>query len=210
MNCPQARFLLYAHLDRELSRNDAKELARHLALCGPCAARADSARGLIGSMRDIVWAIDPRRDDFGSVIFRIRQFASDVLEGQGIKWEFRTPLELEKIKLGPDQRRHVLLFFKEAINNVAQHANCDAVWMSIDVTHHQLIGEVRDDGRGFAPAPADGRGGHGNRAWRRGRGRAGDRAARRRNGLRVRRDGLTRGCRGSWRGRRFCGPDRKD
>ena len=30
MNCPQARFLLYAHLDRELSRNDAEELARRV------------------------------------------------------------------------------------------------------------------------------------------------------------------------------------
>ena len=51
MNCPQARFLLYAHLDRELSRNDAEELARHLALCSPCTARADSARSLARILR---------------------------------------------------------------------------------------------------------------------------------------------------------------
>lgn len=51
MNCPQARFLLYAHLDRELTRSDAEELARHLALCSPCAARADSARGLAKVLR---------------------------------------------------------------------------------------------------------------------------------------------------------------
>jgi anti-sigma factor (TIGR02949 family) len=51
MNCPQARFLLYAHLDRELTRSDAEELARHLALCSPCAARADSARGLARVLR---------------------------------------------------------------------------------------------------------------------------------------------------------------
>jgi anti-sigma factor (TIGR02949 family) len=46
MKCRQARFLLYAHLDRELSRSDADELSRHLATCAPCAARAESARGL--------------------------------------------------------------------------------------------------------------------------------------------------------------------
>ncbi len=125
---------------------------------------ADSARGLVGSMREIVWAIDPRRDDLGSVISHIRRFASDLLEGNGIQWEFRHPPELEKIKLGPDQRRHIFLFFKEAINNAARHAACNAVWMRIDVTRHQLIGEVRDDGRGFAPAEriaGDGGGGHG-------------------------------------------------
>jgi len=46
MNCPQARFLLYAHFDRELTRSDAEALSRHLALCAPCRARAESARGL--------------------------------------------------------------------------------------------------------------------------------------------------------------------
>ncbi|HUQ33652.1 MAG TPA: two-component regulator propeller domain-containing protein, partial [Pyrinomonadaceae bacterium] len=44
---------------------------------------ADSARGLVDSMSDIVWSIDPRRDDLQSVVRRIRQFASDVLEAQG-------------------------------------------------------------------------------------------------------------------------------
>jgi hypothetical protein len=51
MNCPQARFLLYAHLDRELARCDAEALSRHLAVCRPCAARAESARGLAKVLR---------------------------------------------------------------------------------------------------------------------------------------------------------------
>jgi hypothetical protein len=46
MNCPQARFLLYAHFDRELTRSDAEALSRHLSLCAPCRARAESARCL--------------------------------------------------------------------------------------------------------------------------------------------------------------------
>ena len=51
MNCPQARFLLYAHFDRELTRSDAEELSRHLALCAPCRSRAESARGLARVLR---------------------------------------------------------------------------------------------------------------------------------------------------------------
>jgi signal transduction histidine kinase/streptogramin lyase len=112
---------------------------------------ADSARELVGSMRDIVWAIDPRRDDLSSVVFRIREFASRVLEAKSIKWHFRTPSELSKIKLGPDERRHVFLFFKEAINNIARHANASEVWLDIHVALNQLVGEVRDDGQGFTP-----------------------------------------------------------
>lgn len=51
MNCPEARFLLYAHLDRELTRKDAAGLSSHLAICAPCAARAESARGLAKVLR---------------------------------------------------------------------------------------------------------------------------------------------------------------
>lgn len=51
MNCPQARFLLYAHMDRELTRCDAEALSRHLSVCAPCATRAESARGLAKVLR---------------------------------------------------------------------------------------------------------------------------------------------------------------
>lgn len=46
MNCAQARFLLYAYLDRDMSASEAETLSRHLAECRPCEARARSARGL--------------------------------------------------------------------------------------------------------------------------------------------------------------------
>lgn len=51
MNCPQARFLLYAHFDRELTPGDAEALSRHLSVCAPCRTRADSARGLARVLR---------------------------------------------------------------------------------------------------------------------------------------------------------------
>lgn len=46
MNCCQARFLVYAYLDRGMSVCEAETLSRHLAECGACEARARSARGL--------------------------------------------------------------------------------------------------------------------------------------------------------------------
>ncbi len=51
MSCTQARFLLYAHLDREISSCETEALSRHLSECGACAARARSARGLANLLR---------------------------------------------------------------------------------------------------------------------------------------------------------------
>lgn len=54
MNCLEARFRLYAYLDRELSRSQADELERHLEGCQACSLRARSARGLADVLRDRV------------------------------------------------------------------------------------------------------------------------------------------------------------
>lgn len=128
---------------------------------------ADSARGLVDSMSDIVWSIDPRRDDLLSVVRRIRQFASDVLEAKGIDWELRVPPEVESLKLDPEERQHLFLIFKEGINNVARHGKgTNSVSLSINVAGRELTGEIKDNGCGFTPNQPDderakGRGGNG-------------------------------------------------
>lgn len=128
---------------------------------------AESARDLVASMRDIVWAIDARRDDVTDVVHRVRQFASSVLDAGNIEWQFNTPLEPRKFKLDPEQRRQILLFFKEAIHNVMRHAVCRSVYLGLNVEDQQLIAEVRDDGRGLdaslAELTADVNGGRGLR-----------------------------------------------
>jgi signal transduction histidine kinase/ligand-binding sensor domain-containing protein len=118
-------------------------------------AIADSARGLVDSMSDIVWSIDPRKDDLKNVVLRIRQFASDVLEARAIAWEFKAPEKIDHVKMSPEQRRHLFLIFKEAINNVARHSECRSVSLDISVLNGRLVAEIRDDGRGFAIKPAE-------------------------------------------------------
>lgn len=127
---------------------------------------ADSARGLVDSMSDIVWSIDPRKDDLKNVVSRIRQFASDVLEARAIDLEFRVPEEMADVKLGPEQRRHLFLILKEAVNNAARHSQCGSVSFDISLSNDRLVAEIRDDGRGFnleaaERAPLIGRGGNG-------------------------------------------------
>jgi signal transduction histidine kinase len=116
---------------------------------------ADSARGLVSSMRDIVWSIDPRRDDLNSLISRVRQFAYDVLEPRGVKCEFEVPAQVGGVRLGPDERRHLFLIFKEAINNISRHAECSSVLVRLAVEHSKLKAKVRDDGQGFTPPVAE-------------------------------------------------------
>src|SRR5262249_7271664 len=98
---------------------------------------AESAREAVDSMSDIVWSIDPRLDDLSNVVFRVREFASDLLGGAGIEWQLGAQPEFDKVKLSPQQRRQLFLIFKEAINNAARHAFCNSVALSLSVVHNQ-------------------------------------------------------------------------
>jgi signal transduction histidine kinase len=125
----------------------------------------ESARELVDSMSDIVWSIDPRRDDLASLVARAREFALGVLEPKGIALDFRVPPDAAHIKMPPERRRHLYLILKEAVNNAARHADAGRVWIALEREEDRLRVEIRDDGRGFREAagagPLPSRGGHG-------------------------------------------------
>ena len=111
-----------------------------------------TARSLLESTRDLVWAIDPRHEDAGELAVRLRSFASDLLDGRGIGWRLTTAGPLAGTALTPEQRRHLLLFFKEAIHNAVRHAGASRIELSLAVVDRTLRGTVEDDGCGIDPA----------------------------------------------------------
>jgi signal transduction histidine kinase len=113
-----------------------------------------SARELLDTTGDIVWAIDPRRDDVASLVARVREFGAGLLEPKGIAWDFQASPEAEALRFDPEQRRQLLLIFKEALHNIVRHARCTAASVSIATRHGRLQAEIRDDGRGFQEEPA--------------------------------------------------------
>jgi ligand-binding sensor domain-containing protein/signal transduction histidine kinase len=127
---------------------------------------AETSRQLVDSMGDIVWSIDPRRDDLKHLLARVGQFAGGTLETQGIGWTFEIPDDPARVKLTPEQRRATFLILKEAINNAMKHAACRSLSLRVLVEDGAVTAEVRDDGRGMEADPA----GSESSSTRRGRG----------------------------------------
>jgi streptogramin lyase/anti-sigma regulatory factor (Ser/Thr protein kinase) len=117
---------------------------------------AESARGLVDALSDVVWSVDPRRDDIASVLRRIREYADDVLLGSGVRWTYTASPNLESAKLDPEARRNLFLLLKEAVTNVARHAHARSVSLDVELTNRDLRAELRDDGQGFDPSVRDG------------------------------------------------------
>ncbi len=146
----------------ELARRDVER--GQGATGGALGQIADTARGLSGSMSDIVWSLDPAHDTLGEVLVRARTFAGELLPAAGIACAFDAPESLDGVPLDAERRRHIYLAMKEAIANIARHSGASHAAIRAALEDGALVIRITDDGRGFEA---------GDRAGEREAGRAG-------------------------------------
>jgi signal transduction histidine kinase len=125
----------------------------------PLGSIARISRELVDSMSDIVWAVNPKRDNLLDLVRRMRQFAGEMLVPGGIDFIFDAEGASGHIPLGADLRRQVFLIFKECVHNVARHSGAAHVEIVLAMTGGWLRLTIHDDGRGFDPRQPSG--GHG-------------------------------------------------
>jgi signal transduction histidine kinase len=104
---------------------------------------------LVGTMSDIVWAINPQRDHLRDLTQRMRRFASDVLPAKGIAFGFDAPPTESDLPLGTNLRREVFLIFKESLNNIVKHSNATRADIELNFSVEHLTLKIADNGSGF-------------------------------------------------------------
>jgi signal transduction histidine kinase len=125
----------------------------------PLGRIATISRELVDSMADIVWSVNPRRDNLLDLTRRMRQFAGEMLVSNGIDFTFDAQGAAVDVTLGVDLRRQVFLIFKECVSNAARHSGAAHVYIGFALRGNRLQLTIRDDGRGFdARVPAAGHG----------------------------------------------------
>jgi len=120
---------------------------------------AGVSRELVDSMSDIVWAINPGRDNLVDLTQRMRQFADDLLMARGIEFTFAGPGVERDIPIETDIRREVFLIFKEALNNAVRHSACSHIEIVLGIDRKGVMLKITDDGTGFDSRQSNG--GHG-------------------------------------------------
>ncbi len=91
------------------------------------------ARELVDSMSDIVWAINPETDSLSEMILKMKNFAFEILQAKGINIYFTLDKELPEVKFSMEERRNLLLIFKECINNAAKYSEAKMVKVTINI-----------------------------------------------------------------------------
>src|SRR5579862_1008829 len=108
-----------------------------------------SSRNMIDTMNDIVWAINPKNDQFENILQRMQYFAGELLSGKNILLQFEVHDKVKSIKLPMEKRKNVYLIFKEAITNAYKYSNAKTVNVTITAGLNILLMIIADDGIGF-------------------------------------------------------------
>lgn len=109
----------------------------------------ESSRKMVGSMSDIVWAINPKNDDLGKIITRMQSYAAELCALKNINLDFQVDEHIPESKIRLDLRRNIYMIFKEALNNTLKYSDCKNITIKVAIRHQQFNMEVADDGKGF-------------------------------------------------------------
>ena len=126
---------------------------------------ATVSRRSVDAMSDIVWAVNPKRDNALDLSHRMRRFASDTLSARNIEFHLDAPNLDRNVRVNAETRREVFLIFKEGINNIARHSGCTCADAELRIHGRAIVLKLHDDGRGFAAN--DGGAGHGMESMKR-------------------------------------------
>jgi two-component system sensor histidine kinase UhpB len=109
----------------------------------------DNSGFILENMSDIVWTINPVNDTLEKVLFKMKEFAADILEPLNIQYEFSQAEQFHNVRLGLQIRKDLYLIFKEAINNAAKYSKCTRIDIDVSGNDRQIEMQVRDNGEGF-------------------------------------------------------------
>ncbi len=104
-------------------------------------------RSAADNLRDVVWVVNPELGRFPDLLDRIRGVAEKMLAGHHFTLDI--PGNAPPHPLDMEFRRHVLMIFKEMLNNVVRHARAANVRIFVEVKGKQIRLCVKDDGIGF-------------------------------------------------------------
>jgi signal transduction histidine kinase len=112
----------------------------------------EEARGLLSTMDEILWAVNPRRDTLRDFTSYVCNYAQEYLKPTQIQCLLEVDPEISAEALNLPLRRSLLMAIKEAFNNAVKHSNATEVRLQILWHGQKLVVAVQDNGRGFDPA----------------------------------------------------------
>ncbi|MEO0733438.1 MAG: triple tyrosine motif-containing protein, partial [Bacteroidota bacterium] len=119
----------------------------------------EHASSLSESVRDLIWGLDPEKDNLYQTLLRLQEFGDRLFEYSAVRFraEGLDPA-LRRIELPLETKKQLLFLFKEAMNNTLRHAQAGLATLAFHRTEDKLFFTFWDDGIGLSGAESKGYG----------------------------------------------------
>ena len=111
---------------------------------------SETGKKVLGNIGEIIWTMNPQKDNLDSLAAYIRRFVTEYLETNGIDVNIEFPDEIPANAVSDEYRRNIFLVIKEAINNIAKHSKATSVRLSMNIRERLAEFEISDNGTGFS------------------------------------------------------------
>jgi signal transduction histidine kinase/ligand-binding sensor domain-containing protein len=108
---------------------------------------SSNVKDVMEKMDDIVWSINPQKDDGQQLVQRIRAHTYTILSPQNVRFEVEESFSSHSLR--GEVRKQVFLIFKEALNNAIKYSKAKEYKIQLYREDNQYIFQLFDDGVGF-------------------------------------------------------------
>ena len=136
---------MYSHMTDNLLQNGYYDKAKE-----SLGVIQNSANEIVGKLGDLVWAINPGKDSLGTMLERIEKYGIEMCSAKGIVFTANYSPAATENNLPMENRRHIYLILKEAINNAVKYSNATTLYLNIEKQASNFLIEIKDNGNGFS------------------------------------------------------------
>jgi ligand-binding sensor domain-containing protein/signal transduction histidine kinase len=115
---------------------------------------SETARDLVRTMDEIVWAINPENDNLDGLVTYAGKYAQEFLTAANLRCRLDLPPEPPAVSVSAETRHNLFLAIKEALNNVVKHAEATEVLFELKLPPGAFAFVITDNGKGFSPGAA--------------------------------------------------------
>lgn len=111
----------------------------------------DTARKVVNTLDEIVWAVNPKNDVLAKLAPYILQYAEEFFEITPIRCRLDAPASWPPCAVSAEIRHNLFLTVKEALNNVVKHAEATEVHLHLALCGSEFEIRIEDNGKGISP-----------------------------------------------------------
>ncbi|HXA45426.1 MAG TPA: ATP-binding protein, partial [Candidatus Angelobacter sp.] len=110
---------------------------------------AVKSRTLVNALDEIVWVVDPERDNLASVARYLASFTEEFLTRLKIACRVQIPNSFPEREVSSEVRHDLFLAVKEALNNAIRHGGATEIEFRVRILDDRLQISITDNGSGF-------------------------------------------------------------